>query len=92
MSALSAVVESSGRLPLVVTVAAAKTAPRPRSAPAVVAALAAEGKAISEQRTDVGGGCRRRLQRCYAVGAAGHRRRQLRFAGVSPWPSPVETC
>lgn len=88
MSALLAAVESSGRLPPMVTVAAAKTAPRPRSAAAVVAALAVEGKAISEMRTD-GDGCRRRCQRCCAVGAAG-RRRQLRFEEVSLWP--VETC
>lgn len=91
MSALLAAVESSGRLPPMVTVAAAKIAPRPRSAAAVVAALAVEGKAISEERTD-DDGCKRRGQRCYAVGAAGRRRRQLRVGVVSPRPYPVETC
>jgi len=70
LGALPVAAELLGRPPLSVTVAAAKTALRPRSvAAAAVAAPAVEAKATFEQRTDDGDGYRPRRRYC-AVGAA----------------------
>jgi len=93
VGALPVAAESSGRPPLTVTVAEAKTASRPRSeAVAAVAASAVEAKATFEQRTDDGDGYRLRRRYC-AVGAAVHRRQRPKSsAGVALKPSPVETC